>query len=470
MTNVDIRSFPRRRESIPMRTLQMFSHFFLFLILLSTATLAGNVENTLAALVEDGTVGDDELILLIESIDDLDPRNPISDRLAKTSIQYQFAQEDLDFVMQSDDVDWDAVRAWANAQLDESKRVDKKRKEKREKTADLVEFNQPQRHLSVSQREACAIAKDRTISCWGEPVANSYMGRDKDPSWRAKTITSGVLHHCIIDVQNEVKCWGRNFHGELDVPEELGEAKAIVAGDRNTCAIRLKDEHVLCWGDDQDPPLKLVLKGLGAVKNLSTDGFSFCALEFNTMITCWDRNGNWKQNSNRQKISEAMDSWPRIKGILLHDDYICGQKLDGALECVYKTYDSYARSILPDEFAIHAVSISGHSSRSCAVLESGEIKCVGDNFDGFLAPPDSFGSAKEVAECARTACVIFKNNTIGCWGAGNPYKDNQWDINPPEGLVSILAREDEPEKQKAFDWSKVWSQLVGFFSSDGEEL
>ena len=71
----------------------------------------------------------------------------------------------------------------------------------------------------------------------------------------------------------------------------------------------------------------------------------------------------------------------------------------------------------------------------CAVLDTGKLKCWGNNAYGMLARPDTteilpdepngllppvdFGSEAEVADAAAgayTSCAIFKNTTLTCWG------------------------------------------------------
>ena len=81
---------------------------------------------------------------------------------------------------------------------------------------------------------------------------------------------------------DSLKCWGRNYHGQLghgntadrgDGPDEMGDAldavdlgtgrtaKMIDAGDDHTCAV-LDDDSVKCWGRNDYGQL-----GLGEFSN-----------------------------------------------------------------------------------------------------------------------------------------------------------------------------------------------------------
>ncbi|MCK5071818.1 MAG: hypothetical protein KAQ98_00215 [Bacteriovoracaceae bacterium] len=128
--------------------------------------------------------------------------------------------------------------------------------------------------LDVGGYHTCAIVNDG-VQCWGD---NYYgqLGDNNDPNDSATAVNvedslgvditgviqvvSGKYHSCAITTDTGVKCWGRNYDGQLgdatnidrdyavDV-NGLGAAAGVLlltAGDYHTCAIL--NGSVKCWG------------------------------------------------------------------------------------------------------------------------------------------------------------------------------------------------------------------------------
>jgi len=100
------------------------------------------------------------------------------------------------------------------------------------------------------------------------PVVNLGTGRT------ATAIAAGQYHTCALLDNASVKCWGRNYYGQLGIDnttnmgDNTGEmavlptvnlgtgrtATAIAAGDYHTCAL-LDNASVKCWGWNTDGQL-----------------------------------------------------------------------------------------------------------------------------------------------------------------------------------------------------------------------
>jgi len=63
--------------------------------------------------------------------------------------------------------------------------------------------------------------------------------------------STGYGHVCVILDDKSVKCWGKNVHGQLDVPNEVvvSGGKQVSAGKGHTCTI-VKNSAIslVCWG------------------------------------------------------------------------------------------------------------------------------------------------------------------------------------------------------------------------------
>ncbi len=114
--------------------------------------------------------------------------------------------------------------------------------------------------LAAGGAHTCAVDADGKVWCWGrgdEGQLGDGMGRehaspDRDragaaaPSWRT-AITAGAAHTCAL-AGGQVFCWGRNADGQIGarlltplllpgLVRRLGQARAVAAGARHTCAI-----------------------------------------------------------------------------------------------------------------------------------------------------------------------------------------------------------------------------------------
>jgi hypothetical protein len=163
-------------------------------------------------------------------------------------------------------------------------------------------FKQPDglkaKALTVAAFFNCAITEDDGVVCWGinppmpppglkaKIVAAVFHGNDKLPA-----APQGNSHACAIKLDDTVTCWGTEVEGNLTPPADLTAAKDIAVSTWDSCALRPNGEPV-CWGnkvyDDKDPlryhpmPAGLHLKGLRA--SMAT----YCGIKMeDDTVVCW---------------------------------------------------------------------------------------------------------------------------------------------------------------------------------------
>jgi cysteine-rich repeat protein len=154
--------------------------------------------------------------------------------------------------------------------------------------------------IAVSASRACALREDGNEICWGD-TSDGGLGINLvgyDPlrkatdwgifGWHALAIAAGAYHACAALNTNQLRCWGRNEKGQLGLAHlliigdnesafeapavDLGlgldgfpaSTRAVVAGDRHTCALLL-DGQVRCWGANESGQLGLGFKSLPPV-------------------------------------------------------------------------------------------------------------------------------------------------------------------------------------------------------------
>jgi len=133
----------------------------------------------------------------------------------------------------------------------------------------------------------CVIASNDAVKCWGKNTSGQLglgdmtwrgdgpneMGdnlsfADLGPGRTVKQVSAGDFHVCAVLDDDELKCWGWGFHGQLDTgasdnwgdaPNEMGtalpiidlgqgrKAKHVSSGSEFVCAMR-DDGSAKCWG------------------------------------------------------------------------------------------------------------------------------------------------------------------------------------------------------------------------------
>lgn len=68
--------------------------------------------------------------------------------------------------------------------------------------------------ISSGNKHACAIARDKQVSCWGR---NDY-GESTPPSGSFSQVSAGNAFTCGIRPNGEVECWGKNEAGQSAPP------------------------------------------------------------------------------------------------------------------------------------------------------------------------------------------------------------------------------------------------------------
>jgi alpha-tubulin suppressor-like RCC1 family protein len=267
--------------------------------------------------------------------------------------------------------------------------------------------------IGVGQSLICAQLTTNEMKCWGmggdlglgnmtQHGATAASMGDGLPAIDfgtrvVKSFAVGAAHVCAIFTTNELGCWGSNFHGELgidstatrgDGPNEMGAnmlmvnlgtgrtAKAVATGNSHTCAI-LDNNQLKCWGANS--------RGQLGIGNRTNQG---------------DATNEMGDNLPYVNLGTGRTA----KSVVAGDDWTCAVLDTNQIKCwgdgflgnlgrgntddyggnPWEMGDDLSTIFLGTGRTVSALSAGFFSGQVCAVLDSGEAKCWGDNDAGAL--------------------------------------------------------------------------------------
>jgi len=305
---------------------------------------------------------------------------------------------------------------------------------------DVPQLDNP-RLITAGADFTCAV-DDSAIKCWGG-------GSDLDPGYYSvfisdiKTLDSGLNHACKHNDSGSFWCWGKNYNGELNVPDHLVTKKFSVfaVGVITTCGIHSKNQ-VECWGRNEslaysppmfENPTQMVLGKSHA-----------CVLDSDT-VKCWGKNaynqlgvpildnptylssGNnhtcvldkanvlcWGDNSFGQTNVPDLSNPTLVE---LYGDHSCA-KDDAGVVCWGKNNRPRYSDVPQLE---NPIMIGTGDLHTCALDDSG-IHCWGDSRDGKLDVPE-MSNPTQLSVGADHSCAIADGGTY-CWGNNSSGQSN----------------------------------------------
>ncbi|AUN98452.1 hypothetical protein C0V70_10115 [Bacteriovorax stolpii] len=268
----------------------------------------------------------------------------------------------------------------------------------------------------------CAILSNGSLKCWGANDSGQLGYGDQlqrftpggviDLGGSVSQVSLGASHACALLVSGSVRCWGNNFYGQLGYGDtstifspggilNFGESVTqISAGGYHTCAL-LASGSVRCWGynnvgqlgygdtDNRSLPGGNVALG-GVATQIVTSNSHTCALLNTGAVRCWGDNGSGELGYGDNVIRLSPGGNINLGGV--------------------------------------ATQISIAYSSSCALLNTGSMRCWGNNNWGQLGYGDATSrpspggdvplgvSATQISVGAGYACAVTNTGTIRCWG------------------------------------------------------
>lgn len=193
-------------------------------------------------------------------------------------------------------------------------------------TAGPVALGQRAIDVSVGREHTCAVLEDATVRCWGKMTTLAGLTIDYGSSPSVVNVgvpvreihcSSGLAFNCVVTETNTVRCWGGNWYGQLGYgntadrtlpPGDVdlgGTVTRLSVGSGFSCAL-LTGGGARCWGNgaygqlgypgnthigDNEVPASLGDVPLGApLLDIAAGGEHTCALLSGGRIRCWGNN------------------------------------------------------------------------------------------------------------------------------------------------------------------------------------
>ena len=238
------------------------------------------------------------------------------------------------------------------------------------------------------------------------------------PYLPARQIAVGYKFSCAINIHDEVKCWGNNDYGILDVPSGMGKVYQIFGGGiRNDHICAIAENGPFCWGRDANS-LTTIPTELTNITQFAVGYRHTCALTASGVMSCWSSNG-----SGQSSIPFDLQPPTYIDAGVTSTCVITqfGSRCWGA--------GTMGQTSIPSNI-LNVKNIAVGYHHSCLVDDSG-VRCFGSNTKGQLNVPSGLVNVKQVTVGRHYSCALDENGII-CWG------DNKYGaLNVPSNLSNV---------------------------------
>lgn len=278
------------------------------------------------------------------------------------------------------------------------------------------------------------------------------------------TIAVRYTHHCALNRDRKVACWGRNHLGQLGgktledsldpVIAELPNgthATTVTIGDNHSCALG-DNGAIYCWGDNSEgqlgngtitnssaPVATTIPAGVGRFTSVASAYRTTCAYGDNGKLYCWGRSPETSAYTSLPTEIPHPSGVTKFTSLALGFLHQCGLGDNGRIYCwgegesgklgngSNRTSPAAVPVTMPEGVQRFTHVSAGGQYHTCAIGDDANVYCWGHNSKGQLGndttlhsntPVPIAHSEKFIAVDAgyEHSCAITENNEAYCWG------------------------------------------------------
>lgn len=326
--------------------------------------------------------------------------------------------------------------------------------------------------ISSKDSHSCVINSNNALYCWGlndfaqlgSAGGNSSLPLEVTSLAGVSVIQVAVASHhtCVLTNLGGVKCWGKNSVGQLgnsgntdsvtpvDVTSLGSDVASIDAGAEHACAVRSSGE-LKCWGENlagQVGDNTLVSRaapvtatGLATgVESISLGYRHSCATTVDKKAYCWGFNASGQLGdgtATNSNLPSSVSGYSNGLTVAISGGHTCSVSKVGSVKCWglnssgqvgdgTMTQKSVPTDVTGLSSGVKKVVTSQASS--CALLNSGGVKCWGSNGHGetgfgsggfHTTPVNVSGMSSGVTDIVSGEthiCALLTSGKVYCWG------------------------------------------------------
>lgn len=310
--------------------------------------------------------------------------------------------------------------------------------------------------ITAGRAHTCARSAAGNVRCWGEAAASGYGGAenigldvtpaevgDVDIGGTVTQVSAGGGFTCALLDTGNVRCWGIDTRGQLgyggarspgETPAAAGDldigarVEQVATGESHACAL-IEGGRVRCWGnhvsgalgyaglflpigDDETPAEVGDVPIDGTVVRVAAGKQHTCVLLDTGRVRCWGVAENGRLGVDDPDGQTVIFDPERGTVILRLDDASMAVDVDVGGD---------------------VVDIACGSYHTCALLDTGAVRCWGSSHLGQLGygddrtigdtePPSSAGDVDvggkviAIAAGGSDTCAILETGGVRCWG------------------------------------------------------
>lgn len=301
------------------------------------------------------------------------------------------------------------------------------------------------------------------IQAGNDTYASVLVNNSFETTVIPKTILGlGAEFSCALLKKGSVKCWGSNEKGQLgigdtlnkNIPQDISSLNSgvtsISAGLAHACALSNKG-IAKCWGSNTYGQLGLGnsesqstpqdIKGLNSGLAAITTGWNHTCILLNTgAIKCWGDNSLGQlgvgYGFSKSSPQGVLDLNEMAIAIAAGGNHTCASLNSGIVKCwgenLYGqlgTDISDNKTILPQEVVgLKSVkSLTAGAFHTCALLYNDSVKCWGNNdhgqlgignYDAQVTPQEvsNLRGVQAISAGDLHTCALLKTGAVKCWG------------------------------------------------------